>query len=173
MTMPKIKSKIKRLPEAKTYTVEQLIDQANVALSTMQLELAEKMFCRALSIKPNDTNIMDALADVYIQMGEMDNALQLLLRSTTNAPNENPFKWMFLGQLQTGPESIESYKTGIEILSKVLDVEDNVIASSLSVADKLDNACISLTQTATADTIRKQIAKAHCSIAEIFLTDLW
>ncbi len=64
---------------------------------------------------------MDALADVYIQLGEMENALPLLLNSTALAPQENPYKWFFLGQLQSGSDSIESYKIGISALTQLLE----------------------------------------------------
>ncbi len=113
--------KEKKKTEAKVATVEQLIEQANVAVGNLQLELAEKFFCRALSMSPEDTNIMDALADVYMQLGEMENALQLLVSSTTLAPSENPYKWMFLGQLQTGLDAIASYTAGINLLKSLLD----------------------------------------------------
>lgn len=126
--MQKEKKTRKIKSSANDYTAAQLVEQANVALSEMQLELAEKMFCRALTKAPNDSNIMDALADVYIQLGEMENALPLLLKSTTLAPHENPYKWFFLGQLQCGSEAVESYRTGITVLSPLLesDVSTNL-----------------------------------------------
>lgn len=114
-------NKIVKKNEKKVFTVEQLLDQANAAMSSMQLELAEKFYCRALVMTPEDTNIMDALADVYLQLGEMDNALQFLVKSTSLAPKENPYKWMFLGQLQSGLDSIESYRTGINILLNLME----------------------------------------------------
>jgi hypothetical protein len=114
-------NKIVKKNEKKVFTVEQLLDQANAAMSSMQLELAEKFYCRALVMTPEDTNIMDALADVYLQLGEMDNALQFLVKSTSLAPKENPYKWMFLGQLQSGLDSIESYRTGINILVNLME----------------------------------------------------
>lgn len=119
--------KLAKKTENKVFTVEQLLDQANVAMSSMQLELAEKFYCRALVMSPDDTNIMDALSDVYLQLGEMENALHLLVKSTSMAPRENPYKWMFLGQLQNGLDSVESYRTGISILVELLDTADKVL----------------------------------------------
>lgn len=107
-------------------TPDKLIEQGNVALSNMEVELAEKFFTRALSIAPQDTNIMDALADVQIQLGESDKAVQLLLQSTSIAPSVNPFKWLFLGQLQSEAESVKSYRTGIELLTSLLNSESEV-----------------------------------------------
>lgn len=36
------------------------------------------------------------------------------------APTDNPFKWMFLAQLQKGQEALISYKAGIDILAATL-----------------------------------------------------
>lgn len=52
------KSKKKKEP----VKAEDLVDQGNAALSKMQPELALKFYSRALSLAPENTNIMDALA---------------------------------------------------------------------------------------------------------------
>lgn len=103
-----------------TYTAEMLVEQGNVALANMQLELAEQFFGRALSMSPSNTNIMDALADVQIQLGESCKAMELLVQSTSMAPKENPYKWFFLGQLQQELDAVKSYQTGIQVLVELL-----------------------------------------------------
>lgn len=108
------------------YTPEMLVEQGNIALSNMQLELAEQFFSRALSLAPNDTNIMDARADVQIQLGETDKAMELLVQSTSLAPKENPYKWFFLGQLQLEQDAVKSYQTGIQVLSEALSTLPSV-----------------------------------------------
>jgi hypothetical protein len=60
---------------------------------------------------------MDAVADVNIQLGQTAEALQTLLRSTSIAPEANPYKWLNLAQLQSGLEATSSYAKGIELLS--------------------------------------------------------
>ena len=108
------------------YTPEMLIEQGNVALGNMQLELAAEFFNRALNLSPDDTNIMDALADVMIQLGEQEKALELLLKSTQSAPTVNPYKWFFLGQLQLEFDAVKCYRTGIQILMSVINSEGDV-----------------------------------------------
>lgn len=120
------KDKKKVVEKAPTYSSEMLVEQGNVALSNMELELAEQFFSRALTISPKDTNIMDALADVQIQIGEPQKAVVLLLQSTQQAPNANPFKWFYLGQLQSEMESVKSYRTGIQLLTALLATETEV-----------------------------------------------
>lgn len=120
------KGKKKVAEKGPSFTADMLIEQGNVALSNMELELAEKFFSRALTMAPQDTNIMDALADVQIQIGEPEKAMHLLLQSTSIAPSENPFKWFFLGQLQAEIESVKSYRTGIQLLTSLLSSETEV-----------------------------------------------
>lgn len=132
-------------------SVESLIEQGNTALTALDLDLAYKSFDQALQLDSNDTNIMDALADVCMQLGDLEKAFGLLQQSTAQAPSENPFKWMFLAQLQNETESVESYQTGIHYLKEILNVTEDSTAKELTL---------------------QQIAKAYCSIAEIYLTDL-
>ncbi len=126
-------------------TPELLIEQANIALSNVQPELALKFYERALLLSPNDTNIMDALSDVYIQLGNNVKGKELLLNSVTLQPTVNPYKWMYLAQLQQGLEAKNSYNKGIELLLPLAT----------------DNS-----------EIQHQLCKIYCSIAELYLTDL-
>ena len=105
---------------AKGVTVEALIAQGNAALSNMQPELAVKFFERANGMSPMDTNVMDALADVHLQLGDQARALELLLTSTSLAPEANPFKWLYLAQLQEGLDSVATYTRGIVILEMMM-----------------------------------------------------
>mmetsp|Transcript_35904 Transcript_35904/g.33992 ORF Transcript_35904/g.33992 Transcript_35904/m.33992 type:complete len:360 (-) Transcript_35904:46-1125(-) len=130
-------------------TVEGLIEQGNNALLSVQPELAVQFFERAHSMAPVDTNIMDTLADVHLQLDNQEEALALLLASTSLAPDMNPFKWCYLAQLQEGLVAVSTYLMGISILEK------------MTASEEIDSA-----------TLKKQIAKAHCSIGEIYLTDL-
>jgi tetratricopeptide (TPR) repeat protein len=115
----------------KAATAEDLILQANIALSKIQPELASQFYQRALLLSPNDTNIMDALADVYLQLGEHEQAFDLLKQSTEKEPRSNPFKWCFFAQLQSGFNALQSYNQGIEILTETLpQMADEVTAYS-------------------------------------------
>ncbi len=79
------------------------------------------------NIAPDDTNIMDALADAYLQLGEHCEALSLLELSTSRSPEENPYKWCYLAQLQAGSDAVGSYQRGINLLSEQLAGGDEVI----------------------------------------------
>ena len=130
-------------------TTEKLVEQANNALSALQPELALKFYQRAHDMDSNDTNIMDALADVHMQLGDHEQALDLLIKSTSAAPEINPFKWLYLAQLQTGMDSVQTYLKAIDIIGRAnINTNDD------------QHMC------------QKQTVKAYCSIAELYLTDL-
>lgn len=56
------------------------------------------------------------VTDVHIQLGEPEHALPLLQQSTTLAPTENVFKWLFLSQLQQGLDALTCYQQGIQLM---------------------------------------------------------
>lgn len=110
------------------FSSEDLVSQANVALSNMQFELAVKFYKRALQMAPTDTSIMDALAEVQIQLGETHEAELMLQQSISLEPTRNPYKWCYLAQLQNGEQAFISYKKAAEIMSSTIDtLTDEVI----------------------------------------------
>ena len=100
-----------------------LINQGNAAIASMQLEVAVECFTNALTLNPMDSNIMDALADALIQIGETEKAKGLLVDSTRIAPTVNPYKWMYLGQLEVGKDALDCYVKGIDALHSTLSVD--------------------------------------------------
>lgn len=123
----KAKQKSGPLAEKKTsskkvqdVTASALVEQGNAAVASFQPELALRFYQRALEKEPNDTNIMDALADVHLQLGNPQEAQELLLQSTQQAPTTNAFKWLYLAQLQQGTESLSCYLRAIDVLQPIL-----------------------------------------------------
>jgi len=92
-----------------------------------------------------------------LQIGEIDKAKELLLKSIEIAPASGASKYMNLGQITEGVEAIKCYQRGIEILN---DEKVQYIASS---GDKLDVEVIK--------SINNNIISGLCSIAELYMTD--
>lgn len=139
-----------------TMSLEALMDQGEKALGQFNPELALKFFSRALEQSPNDTSILDLLGETSIHAGLPGEALAYFLRSSVLKPDENAYKWLYLGQLQEAETSLKCFRKGIAMLSATLAATD----------DK------GITATAEATKVRKEIAKAYCSIADIYMTDL-
>jgi len=116
-----------------TFTSDDLVSQGNIALSSMQFELAVKFFKRALQMTPTDTSIMDSLAEVLMQLGETNEAEQLFKQSISLEPSRNPYKWCYLAQLQNGQEALFSYKKAVEIMSSHITSDDDEVNTHIKI----------------------------------------
>jgi len=135
--------------------LEKLVAQGEKALEEFQPELALKFFKRALAIDNQESSttarVLDLTGETLVAVGEPEEALGHFLKSSQVAPNENPYKWLYLGQLQEGSESLQCFRTGIAMLGALKQEQTDAAA-----CEKLD----------------KEIGKAYCNIAEIYMTDL-
>ena len=100
--------------------LEKLVAQGEKALEEFQPELALKFFKRALEIENQNASsagrVLDLTGETLVAVGEPEEALRHFLKSSQVAPNENPYKWLYLGQLQEGAESLECFRKGIAML---------------------------------------------------------
>jgi tetratricopeptide (TPR) repeat protein len=119
-TNKKGKRSTSKTKKAKQDDVEVILEQALEAINNVQLEEAAELYERALRIRSADTNIMDALADVYMQLGNNDKAMTLLQQSIAAAPQENGIKWLYLAQLICGNDALSAYQMGLQILENQL-----------------------------------------------------
>jgi thioredoxin-like negative regulator of GroEL len=115
--------------KVKTITVESLLEQATEALQSVQLEDAQELYQQALALQPNNTDIMDALADVCMQIGDLTAALALLQQSIAMAPDTNGIKWLYVAQLLHGSEALVAYQRGIQVMEAKLSLTPNVSAT--------------------------------------------
>ena len=127
---------------ATTFTSEQLLTKAAEFVEQCHYDIAQKFYLRALEMNPKDTNIMDALADTYLQLDAVDEAVLLLEKSISLAPNSGPAKWLSLAQLKRGQDSASCYERGIALLSNMQPLQPIALAS------------------------------AHCCLVELYMTDL-
>jgi tetratricopeptide (TPR) repeat protein len=145
---------------------EALIEKANVAMGTMKLDEAEAFYRQASAMQPINTSVMDALSDTYLQKGNYAEALALLTVSCDLAPTENVFKWLYMAQLQCGLDAISSYRSAISHITEHLNTEKESDSNS-----KYSGGSSSDSSSMVA-VITTQLVKAHCSVAELYLTDL-
>jgi len=88
---------------------------------------------------------LDLLGEAHFDMGNFDEARRCFLKSVQVSADEAGTKWMFLGQLSHGEEALGFYSRGIALLERE----------------------------ASQDALRKsQLASAHVSVAELFMSDL-
>lgn len=115
------KVRVRHNSGAQRKTVDNYIHEAQEALNNLDIEYASSCFHEALVLSPTNTNLMDALADLKLQLGDVVSAAQLLEESTRLAPDVNCTKWMFLAQLCRGEKSALCFQTGIRLQSAQLD----------------------------------------------------
>ena len=146
----------------------ELIKRGHAAVANFQPDVAAQFFTRALESDSNNTELMDTLADVLLQMGDAEKAMPLLHRSIALAPESSSYKYLYLAQLQDGRDALGSVEKAVSLLARdyatTRAAEQKGSASMDTQADGEDAI--------SAATLQKQLAKAYCTIAELFLTDL-
>lgn len=126
-----------------TFTSDQLLEKAAEFVEDCHYDIGAKFYLRALEMNPKNTLIMDALADAYLQLDQVNEAVLLLEKSISLAPNSGATKWLSLAQLKLGQEALECYECGIKLLSANKESPQPII-----------------------------LASAHCSVVELHMTDL-
>jgi len=133
------------------YSAQDLIERAEQYLQTPDtLELAEKFYSRALELEPNNTSIMDDYAQCLLELGDVEKAAEVLRNSIEQDPDGGYQKYMNFGQLLEGMDALKCFQKGVDLMKSVLP------------------------QTTDEDEkqkIKYHLSTAHCSMAEIFMTD--
>lgn len=98
---------------------------------------------------------METKALALIQIEQPDEARALLEESIRLQPDQGASKYLYLGQMSFGEDAAQALGKGIELLAVELDE-----ISQMSTQEDIQE-------------LQDQIAAAFCSLAEVYLTDLW
>jgi tetratricopeptide (TPR) repeat protein len=96
--------------------IQVILADAEAALEQVDLDTAKARYILALQIEPNNTKVMDSLAELLLQMGEIGDAYMVLKRSIELCPGENGVKYLYFAQLHQGEEAIKLYNLAIQLL---------------------------------------------------------
>jgi len=124
-------------------------EAAHECVSQYDLDGAEKIFQDALKEHANHPRILDALGGVLVQKGNFDKAKMVFNLSIKLAPEEGPEKYLNMGQLAEGKESLQYYSKAIEVLKRFMT----------EVSEEEQGL------------VTEQLISAYCSVAEIYMTD--
>lgn len=158
--------------------VDKILEKGHELMSKAQPALAARFFLKALEMRTEDTSIMDVLADCFLGMGDARSALPLIERSIELAPESSPYKYLYMAQLEQGQESLASYQTAIRVFCKLRDNRDGTSAGVCETSEANTIFRMDVDGNGAEDRERKEqkinreVAKAHCGIAELYLTDL-
>ncbi|GAD99372.1 TPR domain protein [Paecilomyces variotii No. 5] len=148
-----------------------LLDQATVLLQTGHAEAALPLVERALNLVPADSpNALSALnliAEVNVELGEIDTARQYFQRAVDIDPEGKipesqgggAEKFLWLAQLseEGGKDSVRWYERGVSALRQIIQsLEQSGKAEDLALAEEK----------------KLKLANALCAVVEIYMTDL-
>jgi tetratricopeptide (TPR) repeat protein len=105
--------------------LEQAIDSA---LEQFDFESAEKLLLQGISADGNNPNLLEKLADVYIDSGNLESAHSILSKVVEIAPSANA--WLNLAELCGGNDSVCAYLNGIELLKKEEQIDLDRLCSA-------------------------------------------
>jgi hypothetical protein len=69
-----------------------------------------------LETEPDRTEVLDASAELLAELGDVDGAKDLLLRSAELSPNTGHAKYVLLGHLEHGARAVECFEKGYDLL---------------------------------------------------------
>lgn len=97
-----------------------LLGAAEDAMMFGDYDSALHMLTQAYQMAPQDLRVVEALGFFLAEMGRAPEAVTLLKRAVEMAPESGFEKYMYLGQLLEGAESIQAYQAGIAALERQL-----------------------------------------------------
>ncbi|KAI0558128.1 hypothetical protein FGB62_233g016 [Gracilaria domingensis] len=145
------RTKQKALKLANAVSVDELLKDAKAYETAGQMQDAVSKLEQAVSLKPDDSEIYEELASLYLQLTRSDDALQAFRMAIKLKPNEGFEKYTYLAQLLGNTEeAVVSTRKGIELI-------------------KMEIMSIDKSEKARLQELREFQASAHCAVAEIFL----
>ncbi|KAJ2715791.1 hypothetical protein H4R19_001005 [Coemansia spiralis] len=139
----------KRAPEQQS--IEQLLAKTQELMDDNKHEAALETAIRAVGLDERNTQALLLAAIVQLETGDVEAAINCLLRCAELAPDRGFEKYMYLGQFTVELESVRYFQLGIDALQRDLDEAGG--------------------DTARAATLRRKMAEAYVAMTEVYLTD--
>eukprot|EP01088_Endostelium_zonatum_P016828 TRINITY_DN4705_c0_g1_i1.p1 TRINITY_DN4705_c0_g1~~TRINITY_DN4705_c0_g1_i1.p1 ORF type:complete len:351 (+),score=128.40 TRINITY_DN4705_c0_g1_i1:60-1055(+) len=139
--------------------VTALLEQAELHLSELQYEQCGEIYQNILKRDPTNVAALDGIGLLYMELEDMDKAKQAFLESVRVAPMIGHEKYLNLGQLTIGKESVEYYKKGIEVMKGELDKKMRVKGAKTEEEEE------------DIEELKSSVASAYCAIVEVYMTD--
>lgn len=128
--------------------------EINKLIENFDFEGAKNLLQKKLNENPNNTEVIDTLSEVLMNLADTENAIKLIKYSISLEPDKNAEKYMTMGQLSENCRaSLQNYEKGVKIFLNELKTEKN--------PEKLVD-------------LKDSLASAYASIAELYMnSDLW
>lgn len=129
------------------YNVADLLTKVEELVENFNYELALQFSERAHALEPQNTKVLETMGNIYAELGNADSAKQYYMKAVAIQPTDGHVKYLYLGQLTEGLESVGFYNQAVEIM-KGLVTEDE-----------------------TSGVGYRDISNVYCSLAELYMTD--
>lgn len=137
--------------------VSDLISQMESCMNELQYEQAKELGEKALKMEPENMKVLDLLSGLLLEMGDAANAFELLQKVVHLEPDQGFRKYLSLGQLTGGKESLAYYDKGVHILCNLLQAQQTPAAATAEEQSETS--------------LKRALSSAYCAMAEIYMTD--
>ncbi|KAG0722799.1 putative assembly chaperone of rpl4 [Chionoecetes opilio] len=188
--------------DPESLSVAELLAAAQEEMDGFQYEAAQALCRTALVKEPDNVAALETSAGLCLEVGNLDGARHCLGRAITVQPESGHEKYMSMAQLMEGREALQCYHKGIEILTRkmsslpaeeggdegamavgqdkarspaMLEGNENLSPAEAEAGGSKASPCPKAPQTPQQKEragVARQVSTAHCSVAELFMTDL-
>ncbi|RXG56084.1 putative assembly chaperone of rpl4 [Armadillidium vulgare] len=140
----------------------------------------------ALQRDPDNLRALEVSASLCMETGNFERAKHCFGRAITLAPETGFTKYLSMGQLFEGKESLQCYLKGIELIQKAIKEEKESKASEIkppqqngvlnSIKDDSDDddensdKCSKIIDPSSS--LERKLSNSYCAVAELFMSDL-
>ncbi|KAJ2006286.1 hypothetical protein H4R26_001472 [Coemansia thaxteri] len=133
-------------------SVDQLLAKTQELMDDNSYDKALMFAAKAIELEENNTQALLLAAIIQLESGEVEPAINCLVRCTEISPDRGFEKYMYLGQFALELEAVRYFQLGVDAMQRDLD----------------DLAQSSAEQAAT---LKRKMAEAYVAMTEIYLTD--
>uniref|UniRef100_A0A1E1X514 Uncharacterized protein n=1 Tax=Amblyomma aureolatum TaxID=187763 RepID=A0A1E1X514_9ACAR len=137
-------------------SVDDLLTQMESCINELQYDQAREFGETALKMAPDNLKVLDSLTGLLLEMGDPASAFELLQRMVHLEPDQGFRKYLSLGQLTDGKESLAHYGKGVQLLCDLLQKQHDSAAAS---------------EECSGTELNRALSSAYCAMAEIYMTD--
>lgn len=155
-----------------------LIEQGDLAFDSLDLNKALQCYESAIPQLQQDNekmaDVMAKIGECKVSMGDQEGARNDFEQAINIVPGGSNHKragyYLYLGQLSLEEEALEAYKKGIQELESC--IQCNLESMEIEKEQFEDPHKDGNSSSISINDLKNQLARAHCTVAELFLTDL-
>lgn len=139
-------------------STEAVLQHALECVDQLALDEALQQYRYALQLEPDNIVALDGVADMCMQLGDVNSAREALERSVKLSPEGSAGRYMNLGQMGEGQDALRWFERGVHWLR----AERSAVEHASGSRKELQEQWVASSHA---------LALALCSVAEIYLTD--